>query len=87
MRDDALTLIRRLYFDTANAANPLALAANRAMVRPDHIMFETDGPYRPTTGGVDDLERTSLTPAELLAIERGNAEKLMPQLAATRIGT
>ncbi len=80
MRHDALALFRRLYFDTANAANPPALAATRAMVDPDHILFGTDGPYMPAAWSIDGLAQSSLSADEVWAIERGNAEKLMPQL-------
>ncbi len=83
MRHDALHLFQRLYFDTANAANPPALAATRAMVEPGHILFGTDGPYMPAEWSIDGLAQSSLTPEEVWAIERGNAETLMPQLART----
>ena len=79
---DALSQIRTLYFDTANAANPPALAATRAMAAPEHILFGTDNPFVPAARAVDDLARAQLNPQELRAIERDNAIALMPRLGA-----
>src|SRR5687768_1435637 len=77
---DALSQIRALYFDTANAANPPALAATRAMAEPGHILFGTDCPFVPASRVVDDLARAGLNPQELRGIERDNAIELMPRL-------
>ena len=77
---DALSQIKTLYFDTANAANPPALAATRAMVDPGHILFGSDYPYVSAAQIVDDLARAQLNPQELRAIERDNAIALMPRL-------
>jgi len=79
---DALSQIRTLYFDTANAANPPALAATRAMADPGHILFGTDNPFVPAARAVDDLARAQLNRQELRAIERDNAIALMPRLGA-----
>jgi 6-methylsalicylate decarboxylase len=82
---DALSFIRKLYFDTANAANPPALAATRAMADAAHVLFGTDYPYIPTRRGVDYLARAGLSREELRAIERENALALLPRLQA-RVG-
>ena len=79
---DALSQIRTLYFDTANAANPPALAATRAMADPGHILFGSDYPYIPAARAVDGLARAQLNRQELRAIERDNAIALMPRLGA-----
>ena len=79
---DALSQIRTLYFDTANAANPPALAATRALAVPGHILFGSDYPYAPAARAVDDLARAQLNRQELRAIERDNAIALMPRLGA-----
>jgi predicted TIM-barrel fold metal-dependent hydrolase len=71
-----------LYFDTANAANPPALAATRAMAEPGHILFGSDYPYVPAARAVDDLANAQLTRQELRAIECDNAIALMPRLGA-----
>lgn len=80
MLHDALSQIRTLYFDTANAANPPALAATRAMVDPGHILFGSDYPFVPASRAVDGLAHAQLNPQELRGIERDNAIALMPQL-------
>ena len=68
--------------EIANAANPPALAATRAMADPRHILFGSDYPYVPAARAVNDLARAQLNRQELRAIERDNAIALMPRLAA-----
>lgn len=77
---DALAFIKLLYFDTANAAGPAALAATRALADPTHILFGTDYPYVPTRRNADYLTQARLTPAERRGIERGNALTLLAGL-------
>lgn len=78
---DALSFFRTLYFDTANAANPPALAATRLIAQPDRILFGSDFPYIPIARTADNLMRAPLSAGELIAIERGNAIALMPRLS------
>jgi predicted TIM-barrel fold metal-dependent hydrolase len=78
---DANTQIRNLYFDTANAANPPALAALQSLADPSHILFGTDYPYVPLAQGIDDLARAKMPTNVRQAIESGNALALMPSLA------
>src|SRR5262249_27601673 len=59
---DGAALFRKLYFDTANAANAPALAALLAFAQSDRILFGTDYPYVPLARGVDDLASASLSP-------------------------
>ena len=79
---DAATQFDRLYFDTANAANPAALAGLRAFANPQRILFGTDYPYVPLARGVDDLARAEMSLRQRRAIERDNALKLMPTLVS-----
>ncbi len=79
---DALSQIKALYFDTANAANPPALAATRAMADPGHILFGSDYPFVPAARAVEDLAHAQLNRQELRAIECDNAIALMPRLGA-----
>lgn len=79
---DAIEQVRRLYFDVANAANPAALAALRAMADPTHILFGTDYPYIPAARAVEGLQNARLDRRERRAIDRGNALALFPRLAA-----
>jgi 6-methylsalicylate decarboxylase len=77
---DAWPLIRKVYFDLANAANPPALAAVRAMASPQRILFGSDYPYVPLQLGTDYLRRANLTASERGAIYTANALGLLPHL-------
>lgn len=79
---DAATQFDKLYFDTANAANPAALAGLRAFANPRRILFGTDYPYVPLAREVDDLARADMSPQQRRAIERDNALLLMPTLVS-----
>jgi 6-methylsalicylate decarboxylase len=73
--------IKRLYFDTANAAYPPSMAALMAEVPISQIMFGSDYPYVTDKQNRDAMALLKLAPADLAAIERGNAMRLMPRLA------
>ena len=77
-----LAELQRLYYDTANAAWPLSMAGLLKMVAPSQIVFGTDFPYLPTTLQADALEKNGLSPEALGAIQRDNAARLIPRLAA-----
>ena len=77
---DAATQFDKLYFDTANAANPAALAGLRAIANPRRILFGTDYPYVPLERGVDGLARADISLEQRQAIESDNALSLMPPL-------
>jgi aminocarboxymuconate-semialdehyde decarboxylase len=79
---DAITQFDKLYFDTANAANPAALAALRAFAKPERILFGTDYPYVPLARGADDLARAEMSPQQRQAIKNGNALFLLPTLVS-----
>jgi len=79
---DAAMQFDKLYFDTANAANPAALAGLRAFANPGRILFGTDYPYVPLARGVDDLAHAEISSSQRRAIECGNALSLMPALVS-----
>jgi predicted TIM-barrel fold metal-dependent hydrolase len=79
---DATAQFDSLYFDTANAANPAAMAALRAFANPERILFGTDYPYVPLARGVDDLARAEMSPQQRQAIKNGNVLSLMPTLVS-----
>ena len=61
---NAATQFDRLYFDTANAANPVALAALGAFANPRRILLGTDYPYVSLARGVEDLARSQMSPGK-----------------------
>ena len=70
--------LNRFYYDTAQAVHPGALAALLKFAPVSQVLYGTDYPFAP---GVDENEGLSAQhfPAQdLLAIERGNALKLLP---------
>ena len=79
---DASTQFDKLYFDTANAANPAALAGLRAIANPRHILFGTDYPYVPLERGVDGLARADISLQQRRSIESDNALSVMPGLVS-----
>ena len=81
----ALAELRRLYFDTAQCANPVALAALRAVVPTSQILYGTDYFYRDAHGTSEAIKGARVfSPRELLSVSSGNARRLLPALAAKR---
>ena len=78
--DVVLRELRKMYYDTAQASNPVAMGALRKVVPVSQIVFGTDYWYRTaaetgrglTTGKVFDAK-------ELHAIDRGNVERILPR--------
>jgi predicted TIM-barrel fold metal-dependent hydrolase len=69
--------LAKLFYDTAIAANPVTMAALRALVPASQILFGSDYPFAPIAASAMGLRGLNLPPADLLAIERGNAEALL----------
>jgi len=72
--------LQRFFYDTAQSANPAAMAALRDIVTPSQILFGTDFPFRNGIENVAGLKRCGFTPAELQQISRDNALGLLPRL-------
>jgi 6-methylsalicylate decarboxylase len=72
---------RRLYYDTANATHPAAMAALTTLVAPSQITYGTDYPYFPLDQ-IDNLRKLLLSQSNVDLIASGNAERLMPRLSA-----
>jgi predicted TIM-barrel fold metal-dependent hydrolase len=72
---------RRLYYDTANATHPAAMAALMKLVPISQITYGTDYPYFPLDQ-INNLRQQNLAAADLDAIMSGNATKLVPRLSA-----
>jgi predicted TIM-barrel fold metal-dependent hydrolase len=74
--------LQRLYYDTANGTHPAAFAALTTLVPDTQILYGSDYPYFQIGEQVDSLRAMGLSAAKLQAIERGNAQRLIPRLAA-----
>ena len=73
--------LKRFHYDTAQAANPIAMASLTKLVEPTQIVFGTDYPYRTAVEHVKGLG--GLFGADDLArIDRGNALRLLPHWRA-----
>jgi 6-methylsalicylate decarboxylase len=73
--------LRRLYYDTANATHPAAMAALTSLVPFSQITYGTDYPYFPLNQ-IEGLKRLNLGTDNLTAIASGNAGRLLPRLNA-----
>jgi len=74
--------LKRLYFDTAQSANPYAMGPLTRLVSKTQICFGTDFPYRAVADNVKGLAECGLlSPRDLEQVERTNASRLLPRLA------
>ena len=79
--NEVLQQLRRFYYDTAQSSNPISMDALRKVVGVSQIVFGTDFWYRTAEETGRGLVTSGVfTPAELQAIDRGNAERLIPRL-------
>ena len=74
--------LQRLYYDVALAGNKPALSALFAFVGMSQVLLGSDYPFGTSTDGIKALEEFGVKQADLDAIYRGNALRLLPQLAA-----
>jgi 6-methylsalicylate decarboxylase len=72
---------RRLYYDTANATHPAAMAALQKLVPMSQLTYGTDYPYF-ALDQIAALRQLGLPAADLAAIGNGNIERLIPRLRA-----
>jgi len=80
--EGVMSELARFYYDTAQAANPIAMASLTKMVATSQIMFGSDYPYRTGAEHVRGLAEV-FGPEVLRKIERENALRLMPRWRAT----
>jgi 6-methylsalicylate decarboxylase len=72
--------LKRLYYETANAAYSPNMAALLKFASVSQILFGTDYPYVSVVENANDLMQAGLSPADLKAVESENALRLMPGL-------
>jgi len=70
---------RRLYYDTANVTDPIAITALMKLAPISQITYGSDYPYF-ALDQIENLQKLGLPAADLEAIARGNAARLMPRL-------
>lgn len=75
--------LQRLHYDTANSAYKPTMAALLNFVPVSQVLFGSDYPYYTIGQNVDGFAKLGLSPAARRAIDRGNAERLMPRLLKT----
>jgi predicted TIM-barrel fold metal-dependent hydrolase len=68
--------LARLYYDTAFASSPEAIAALLKLVPPSHVFFGTDYPYNAAKATADELATCGLAPNVAAAIDRQGAAAL-----------
>ena len=71
--------LRRFFYDTAQAAHPMALNSLRELVAVSQILFGTDYPYRTAKETAKGLSRCGFSEAQLQAVDRRNALRLFPR--------
>jgi predicted TIM-barrel fold metal-dependent hydrolase len=74
--------LKRFYYDTAWAAHPMALASLTKLVDVSQILFGSDYPYRTGADHVKGLAEYGFSAADLQAIGRDNALRLLPRWKA-----
>ena len=76
----ALSELRKMYYDTAQATNPVAMGALRKVVPVSQIVYGTDYWYRSAQETMRGLTTNRVFSAEELeAINRGNALRILPR--------
>jgi len=78
--DSRLAQLRRFYYDTAGAANVVNMGALKTLATASQIVFGSDAPFFDVAPTVTGLQTSGFTAAELRAVERENALKLLPSL-------
>ena len=72
--------LRRFYYDTAMATNPVQIQGLKAIAGSSQILFGTDTPFAADAiKHRQGLEKCGLSADELRAIERENAARLLPR--------
>jgi 6-methylsalicylate decarboxylase len=79
----AMHELKRFHYDVAGAANAGALTSLLQMVTSAQVLFGTDfPPAGPSLNTVNSLAKLGFSEADLRAIDRDNAVRLLPRLAA-----
>ena len=77
--DGVVPALNKLYYDTAQASHPYAMASFTRLIAITQLMFGTDFPYRTAEEHVRGLAGCGFNNEQLYAIDCGNAHRLMPR--------
>ena len=80
LKEGAAPHLRKFFYEIAQANHRGALDALMAMVPVSNVLFGSDFPLRPVSEAVQGLAAYHFTEAERHAINRANAERLVPRL-------
>jgi predicted TIM-barrel fold metal-dependent hydrolase len=72
--------LRKLYYDVVGISSRGAFTALKEIAGPSRLLFGTDFPFWSPHETIEAIGGFGLAPAELAAIERGNALALLPRL-------
>ncbi len=78
--DGALNALKRLHYDLALAANPMAMGALTQLVASSQILFGSDFPLSGQQATLAGIDAHGFGAADLAAIRNGNARRLFPKL-------
>lgn len=85
---EAFEALQGLYYDVALSTHPITLGALRGLAPLSHILFGSDWPFTPEPLLARNIRQLSeahgLSPGDLEAIARENAERIFPRLRALR---
>lgn len=78
--DGIVNELAKQYYDTANSAYRPTMAALLDFVPASQVLFGSDFPYYTITENAENFGKLELSAAARHAIDRGNAERLLPRL-------
>jgi 6-methylsalicylate decarboxylase len=82
MPDGPVPIVQKYFYEIAQGNLPGQFAALLKLIPVSQVMFGSDYPYREGIEAATGLDAYSFSDAERTAINRGNAVRLMPRLAA-----
>jgi predicted TIM-barrel fold metal-dependent hydrolase len=83
LKDGAAPLLKKFHYEIAQANHPGALDALLRLAPISNVLFGSDYPLRPASEAVEGVTAYSFTDAQRHAIDRDNAERLVPRLRSS----
>jgi predicted TIM-barrel fold metal-dependent hydrolase len=80
LKDGAAPLLRQFHYEIAQANHAGALDALLRLAPISNVLFGSDYPLRPASEAVEGTTAYAFTDAQRRAINRDNAERLVPRL-------